>query len=166
MKERKIIIIAVVLAIVISCALITIFILFTRINDINGPGGITTSESTTQEQENNTDENNTHNQTRDENDQSSISSQQGDNNSMYEARASDPLFEYIGSGYEASRYSLGLNASDSDLSLTIVITINTSKPTTSKGEETTEKYRNEALQQIRNWGFNPNDYKVHVQYKY
>jgi hypothetical protein len=67
--------------------------------------------------------------------------------------------------YKTENYSIAESIDDDD-SIVIVIHINMLEPDPSdiNNLAIAESYKNEALNKIREWGFNPDDYNIITQY--
>ena len=92
--------------------------------------------------------------------------------------SSDPISEYLDDNfrydpdtvndnpdYSTSAYSIRLSL-DRNHNPKLFIMIKTSPPTGEQGEIIVKGYLDEALQQIRDWKINPNNYRIEVGYKY
>ena len=87
------------------------------------------------------------------------------NSTVYinDLRQSDPIYEYLYNPFNTQWFSIALQVDDdSNLILTILIRV----PTPSNPSETAvaDVYKRQALDQIRAWGFNPDDYNLRVIY--
>jgi len=86
------------------------------------------------------------------------------NTKLIEVLQSDPIYEYIGQGFRTSYYSISQSV-DENLQLVIIILINMPTPKSPGAQSNAERHRQNALQQIRNWGFDPNNYTIEVMYR-
>lgn len=163
MKERKIIIITIVTALLIAGIFIAVFIFLNN----NVPTDSSNENS-------NSSNNSSSEEIQPENDNASSEQTEVDDaitktiesdTKMGEALSSDPIWKYLENQYETDSYYISL-VTNSDYTPVIVIMIKSSEPTTAQGRATTKQYENAALQQIRDWGFDPNNYNIQVKYRY
>lgn len=163
MKERKAIIITIIVAIVIAGTSIAIFLFLlnssTDVDTQNAMDSISEDEGGSTNDNGNNSSNNVA-----EDDKAYQSMIEGDR-VLLETLSSDPIWEYLKQPYRTDNFTISMVV-DKNTNPMIVILINTSKPTTSQGQAITEQFKNEALQQIRNWGFDPSSYTVEVGYRY
>lgn len=146
-SEKKKIVATIIIAVTIAIALITLFLIFIK----NSPNNIGSApiDSPSLEDDNNISHDHSQN-----------------DSSVSDAIRLDPLYKYIGDEYESDNYTLQLATSTYTEDIMVFMTVNTSKPSTPQGEATIEKYKSEALQKIRSWNIDPNNYKLVVDYKY
>jgi len=89
------------------------------------------------------------------------------NSSIYvnTLRQSDAIYEYLANSYDTDNYSIALQIGENDQTI-LLIHINMPKPNSANSSELAlaENYKNEALNQIRAWGFDPDDYNVNIEY--
>lgn len=151
MKEKKTILITIIVSIVIAISIITVIIIINNNNSrntINENGSSQTPGSSDTSNGNNTQE-----------------STGGSDAWRYEVISSDPIGEYLYSPHKTDTYTLSLSLGAYD-KIEINILINTPTPETEIAKADTKIYKDQALQQIRNWGINPDNYQINVIYRY
>lgn len=85
---------------------------------------------------------------------------------LFDFFASDPIYKFMpDTYYEADMYTISMSV-DENRDVVLNILINTSEPTTANGKVTTAQYEEQALQQIRDWGIDPNNYIINIGYRY
>lgn len=77
-------------------------------------------------------------------------------------RENDPIYQYLSNPFIAENYIMGESIGEKGIEL--VIYINMNKPTGSHEEERADKYKAEAFNQIRKWGFDPDNYQIKTFY--
>jgi len=159
-KERKTIIITIVVAVIVSCILITLFFIINN-NNLNNDTNFNNKDNDSLLLDNVYPDNNINSPEEEIYIQDSLSV----NEIMLEAKASDPIYGHLREPYKSDTYTLSLSV-DANLITYLTITINTSEPTSAQGRSVVEGYKYQALQQIRDWGVDPDNYDIYVTYRY
>jgi|GEM_PF-4263387 len=85
------------------------------------------------------------------------------NAGLSEASQSDPITKYLSNAFITPYYSISLSV-DKNMQLIVVIVINMPTPQNNNARRNADQHYQNALQQIRDWGFNPNDYTIRIAY--
>jgi hypothetical protein len=84
---------------------------------------------------------------------------------IQKTREADPIYQYLAAPLETAHYTL-TEAVDEFDEVALVIYLHMPQPSDddTAAAALAQSYKDAALEQIRGWGFNPNDYRIQVKY--
>jgi hypothetical protein len=82
---------------------------------------------------------------------------------LNDSRQSDPIYAFLSNPHKAEHFSIAEQI-DKNGKIVLVIHINMAEPVRPGDRVVAETYKNEALDTIRSWGFNPDNYNINIEY--